>query len=135
MLYETFDQQATEYILLHELGHYQRNHTVRELLWVVGLVVLGTIILKRSKINLPKGVLGLVLGVIMGISLIQIGRGHEYEADWYALSKLDHPQAMVTATENLQKYATRAPRLIERLLYRRVPYEKRIEMAQEMGAR
>lgn len=136
-LYESFDQDELEYVVLHEAGHYKLGHMWKELLFGLVLMVLGSLVLYRYSRLIDTYVLAGVLGVVFALFLIQLGRVHEYQADAYTLQQISDPNGMIQAT---YKFRAAHPRpqdgsLIQRVFYRGVPYGERIGNAQEEIAR
>jgi len=131
-LYESFDKDEIEYVLMHEVGHYKLSHGVKETTVGVILLITGIFILRQS----PNLLLAIVLGVVFGIMVIRVGRIFEYQADAYALEKMSNPQGMITATEKFRnyygrKYTENKNKLISSLFYVGNPYDNRIKMAKE----
>lgn len=128
-LYETFDPDELEYVLLHEAGHYQLAHSVKELLYGLMLGVIGVFIL----IKYPNTIFALFLGLFFGIVMVQIGRYKEIQADRYSLKRMANPEGMIIATEKLKKAwhdkSSKNP-IVRLLFYRGNPYENRIKMAE-----
>lgn len=135
-LYEKFSPKELEYVLLHETGHYAMNHAVKEgvvffLLFAIGSVVVHKI---KAKKRVVFGIL--ILGLIFGIALIQLGRKNEYEADHYAANRISDPQGMILATQKFQnfygpKFTYGGNSFFIKLFYRSVPYSDRILIAKE----
>ena len=139
-LYNTFTSDELEYVLLHEAGHYNLAHSIKELLLGLTFCILGIYLLKQitnTKLSLSFAPM---LGLIFGIVLIQFGKINEVEADRYSVSRLSNPNGMVTATENFREYYdgsfTRTDnKVLQWMFYRANPYENRIQMAQEENAK
>lgn len=129
-LYSSFSHDQLEYVLLHEIGHYQLQHTIIELIVGSAFLISGIGVLKKH----PKMPLSIVLGILCGIAMIQVGRIYEVQADRFALAKIENPQGMIEATHAFKAYYDRYGRtptsLERRLLYRGNPYENRIKMAE-----
>lgn len=134
-LYESFNWDELEYVLMHEAGHYKLGHSVKELL--EGLVFFGIGIAILNKY--PNVFLAAILGLFFGILMIQIAKFKEVEADTYSLERVGNPKGMITATKkfkNAWKFQDPNNKLIRFLLYRGNPYENRIWMAnKEMNRR
>lgn len=132
-LYENFNQGELEYVLLHEVGHYVLAHGIQEAIVFFMLFIVGCLILR--KFSRKTVLLIILMNFIFGISLIQFGRLHEYQADHYVVSKIQNPEGMILATRKFQNfygvhftYSGSNPFI--RLFYRSVPYEDRIKIAE-----
>lgn len=130
VLYKKFSPSEIEYVILHEAGHYILAHPIKELLAGISLFICGVFLLRAA--GGPIGVaLSIVIGLVFGIFMIQLGRSNEIEADTFALTKISNPVGMISATKKFQKeYRNHTDRALVRLLfYRGNPYENRITMA------
>jgi hypothetical protein len=126
-LFRSFDEDETEYVLLHEMAHFLLHHVLTEL--ILGFVFLVAGIIATVTLGLPI-LLSFLLGLLFGVIMIRFGRLHEYEADAYALSRMTNPDGMITATEKFQAQSTTTRiKLIEELFYRGNPFINRIKMA------
>lgn len=130
-LYHAFSHDQLEYVLLHEIGHNQLQHTVVELILGSAFLMAGIKTLKKY----PALPLSVALGVLCGIAMIQVGRIYEVQADQYALVKIENPQGMMSASQAFKNYYDNhggTPTSISRLLFfRGNPYESRIRMAED----
>lgn len=129
-MYETFSQGELNYVVLHETGHYVYRHTVKELVIQLVIVIAAFFVFRHLGIGNKNLVVGssLVGGVIIGIIMVQLMRQFEWQADTFALQRLDDPQSMVEATKKLQT-AWGGPSdtsLTRKLFYRGIPYSERI---------
>lgn len=135
-MYESFSEDELSYIVLHETGHYVKGHSVKDVLIQLGLVVGAFLILRSVKLSPRWAISGAIMSaIILGVIVIQLARGFEWEADAFALEHLDDPQSMIRATKKLQK-AWDGPAddsLIRQLFYRGIPYSERIEHARGYG--
>jgi len=134
-LYESFSNSETEYVILHEAGHYQLKHILKE--WLLGLTLLavGLALIKKLK-NRTAIPVAAGLGLIFGVLMIQQGKIHELQADQYSLGRMDDPRGMIAATEKFShyygsKYSQNKHPMIQWLFYRSNPYAQRIIMAEE----
>jgi len=133
-LYETFNKDELEYVILHEAGHYQLWHAIKELTEGIVFFILGILILTK----IPNPILGAILGLVFGILMIQLAKLSELEADIYSLKRVGNPKGMITATEKFKKaWKAKDPKnpVIRFLFYRGNLYENRIKMAKEEIAR
>lgn len=127
-LYETFDKDELEYVILHEAGHYKLSHSVKELTEGIIFFAIGLFVLVRF----PSIILAAILGLVFGILMIQLAKISELEADNFSLKRMRNPKGMITATEKFYKvWKSQDPKipLIRYLFYRGNPYENRIKMA------
>lgn len=129
-LYETFDSDELEYVIMHEAGHYKLAHSIKELLEGLVFFGIGIVVLKKY----PNMFLAASLGLVFGILMIQFGKLNEIEADKYSLERVGNPNGMITATEKFREAWKRQDpnnSIIRFLFYRGNPYENRIRMASE----
>lgn len=133
-VYDNFNKDELEYVVLHEAGHYILHHSLKELL--IGLVFLAIGLFFLTNISsFQEGIfLSVILGMVFGIGMIQVGRMKELEADRYTLERISNPKGMITATHKFRdayKNKSSNNALIRYLFYRGNPYENRIKMANE----
>lgn len=128
-LYEDFNKDELEYVILHEAGHCKLNHSVKELVTGILFFVIGSLVLFK----LSNLLLSVLLGLFFGILMIQIAKLKEIEADNFSLKRVDNPKGMITATQKLFKAweskSSQNP-IIRFLFYRGNPYQNRIKMAE-----
>lgn len=128
-VYEQFNSDELEYVLLHEMGHFLLHHIIKEV--IVGLLFLtiGIFLVLSLKLSI---IASLFLGLVCGIGMVRLGRLHEYEADSYSLSHMTNPQGMITATTKFQnQYRKPHHKILEILFFRGNPYQNRIDMAKK----
>ncbi len=126
-LHQEFNEDETEYVLLHEMGHFLLHHNLKE-------VVVGIIILVAGATTISYYNIGLLastfLSFAFGILMIQVARQYEYQADSYALKRTGNPKGMITATQKFQQaYSPPRNKLLDILFYRGNPFANRIKMA------
>lgn len=133
-VYDNFNKDELEYVVLHEAGHYMLHHSLKELFFGLVFFIVGSFLLSNVS-GLPEGVLlGVIMGIFFGVSMIQIGRMKELEADRYTLERISDPEGMITATHKFSdayKNKSSNNKLVRLLFYRGNPYENRIKMANE----
>lgn len=134
-LYETFNPQEMEYVVLHEAGHYKLWHSVIEFTVGLLLLVIGFLILKNI-LFLSSVIIAVILGVVFGMVMIQIGRLHEYQTDGFTVKRISNPRGMIQATDKFRnfhgkKYSENKNKLLQFLFYRGNPYDSRIKMAEK----
>lgn len=131
-LYERFTPNEIEYVVLHETGHYVLIHTLVEAFSLLLLTVFGVLLLKE--LNGVNGVIiAALFGAVFGVIMVRITRLFEYQADNYAVARMDNPNGMITATEKFRfvyKNEKSKKKIIEELFYRGSPYKKRIQTAE-----
>ena len=132
-VYERFNKDEIEYVILHEIGHYILGHSVKLAVLQIIFIIIGLSVL----LSIPTQTIYLVLApffaVIFGIIYIQIARITEYEADNYALKKIKDPKGMITASKKFRAANTSVVvkhSLLGKLFSVGVPYSQRIKMAE-----
>ncbi len=133
-LYESFNWDELEYVLMHEAGHYKLRHSTKELLEGLVFFVVGIATLNKY----PNMFLAAILGLVFGILMIQIAKFKEVAADKYSLERVENPKGMIDATEKFRKaWRHQDPnnKLIRFLFFRGNSYENRIKMASEKNNR
>lgn len=129
-LFNNFNKNELEYVVLHEAGHYQLKHSIKELFYWLLLLILGIVAI--SFIHYYGLLLTGILVLSFAILLTQVGRSHEYQSDRYALKRITNPVGMITATEKFAaQYGNPRLNLVRILFYRGVPYQNRMEIAEK----
>src|SRR5260221_1372957 len=95
--YKNFTRDELEWLLLHEIGHYKLWHSIREAVQQLLFIVLGVFILTTITSSYMSNLLSIVLAIVFGIIGLQLAKQNEYEAERFALSRLDNPQGMITS--------------------------------------
>lgn len=131
-LYSTFSEDELQFVVLHEMGHYVQMHTAKETLLGIILVTLGILILKKQRQVKKTLLVSIILGAVFGLILLQYGKFNEYEADHYAITKMDDPQGAIDAAYRFKEAYSHPDRdsSIHMLFYRRIPYYERINTAE-----
>ena len=126
-LYQEFNEDETEYVLLHEMGHFLLYHNLKEIIIGVIIILAGATFIVYNNLGTFTSTL---LAVVFGVIMIQIARQYEYQADSYALNRMTNPTGMISATNKFQNhYVTPRNKIIEILFYRGNPFANRIKMA------
>lgn len=99
--YENFTKDELEWVLLHEAGHYVFWHNVKMIFLHLVFIIAGFLILMELNTYFNPLILALPLGVLSAVIYTQIARRFEYEANDFALSKMDNP----TGVENMYEKA------------------------------
>lgn len=134
-LLDTFTPDEMRYVLMHEVGHVERQHVFREVMLMIAIIsMVWSLFAKIHLWQKPRKtqlILACFAGVFLGVIMIQFERIHEYEADYFAIKHLENPQGMVTAAGKLKEAWGTPERqtLLRELFYRGVPYEARVSMA------
>lgn len=92
--YENFTKDELQWLLLHEAGHYVLWHNVKMIILHLIFIAIGFLILIELSLFINTTILSLILGVLAAIIYTQIARRFEYEANYYALSKMDNPKGI-----------------------------------------
>lgn len=134
-LYETFTPEAMEYVVLHEAGHYALWHGTIEFVAGIVLFGIGIYLLKKMTDTKKSLVLSLVIGLLFGILMVQIGKLHELQTDKFTIQRIGNPSGMIEATNKFRdyhgkKYSQNTNPVIQFLFYRANPYDNRIKMAE-----
>lgn len=89
---ENFDKDELEWLVLHEVGHYVLNHSIKEAVYQILLLVVGIYIISLLNIQLY---LSLLIAIPLAMLSVQIAKYHEYQAENFALIRMSNPQGMV----------------------------------------
>lgn len=132
-LYECFNKDELQFVVLHELGHYASQHSIKELVVSLTLLGAGFFILKRMKTLKAALVTSVCLGILFGLLALQCGKFNEYEADQYAMTRMDNPEGAVQAAYRFKEAYNQPDKetLMHILLFRRIPYYERINTARK----
>lgn len=139
-LYNNFSSDEIEYVILHEAGHYKLGHSVKELFLGLVLFVFGIVIFKRITKLVPSLLAGILLGLVFGVGMIQVGKQNELQSDNFSVTRMTNPDGMITATEKFRHYYGTSftqtdDRILQWMFYRGNPYDNRIKMAEEEKAK
>jgi Zn-dependent protease with chaperone function len=132
-LYEGFNADEVEYVILHETGHYLLGHSAKLAVLYLSFLSMGFVLMD----NLTISFLWIVIAIAIGLIQIQMSRILEYEADTFALKYMSNPQGMITATHKFQKAYARfdvirhdEDTFLGRLIYMGIPYNERVRNAE-----
>ncbi|MCX6730624.1 MAG: M56 family metallopeptidase [Candidatus Roizmanbacteria bacterium] len=132
-LYDSFDKDELEYVLLHESGHYMLAHSAKLAVLFISFLTIGFV--SVSNIELP--LIWIVIALIIGLIQIQMSRLCEYEADAFTLARMTNPKGMITATQKFAKAYKHfdvirhdEDTFLGRLIYMGIPYNERIRNAE-----
>jgi len=94
-LYESFNKDELEWVILHEVGHCVLWHNLQSFLIEMTILFFGIYIIKVGDVGLLKVV---PISIILSIICIQIIRWTtEYIADRYSINRVDNPKGVITA--------------------------------------
>lgn len=130
-LFDNFNKDEKEWVILHESAHYFMWHSLKFAVTQFTLLFIGLLIIQVFNQSLnyffPS-----VVGLILGLIYIRCAVFFEYEADNYAATHMDNPKGMITS--NIKMRAVNKGILnnpfFKKLFIIAVPYEERIKMAE-----
>lgn len=130
-LFNAFNNNEREWVLLHEAAHYFMWHSLKFALSQLIILIIGLLLIKKFIGNdwiLSVSFIGLLLGIIY----VQIAKIFEYQADTFAAENMDNPRGMITGNIKMRKANTGilANPIMKKLFIIAVPYEKRIKLAE-----
>ena len=97
--YENFSKDEMEWLLLHEAGHYALWHNAKMILHQLLFIAIGVWTL--SVFN--ELLVALLVAVSCAILHTQLVRRFEYEANYYALSKMDNSKGLKNMYEKAKQ--------------------------------
>lgn len=131
-LYENFNKDELEWVVLHEAGHCILWHNLQALLIQLLILGLGIYAMIYFKLNLISS---LLFSILMSLICIQIIRWLiEYRADKYSISKVENPKGVITAQLKFRENSHKNPfsnedSILRFLLVWNIYPETRIRMA------
>jgi len=100
-LYNSFNKDELEWVILHEAGHCVLWHNLQSFLIELATLAFGIYLINIININLffmP------ILAILLGIVCIQIIRlTTEYVADKYSINLVDNPKGVISAQDKFRK--------------------------------
>lgn len=107
--YENLSNDELQWLYLHEAGHYKLWHNLKMIFLQLGFLVSGYFILQT---NFYPLLLAALLGVIFAIIYTQIVRNFEYEANYFALKRMDNPKGLKNLYKKVEKrwYKNKIPK-------------------------
>ncbi len=96
-MYETFNRDELEWVILHEAGHYVLLHGIKLACIQITSLMIGIYILQITH----SVIVILSLALLFAFVYIQFGKYMEYQADKYSIAKVDNPNGVVTAQAKL----------------------------------
>jgi Zn-dependent protease with chaperone function len=127
-LYQLLNKDEFEWVALHESAHYLKWHNLRFALVQIIVLMIGIdslqIFSMLTRFITPYFIL-------LSIVYIQLVKHFEYQADLYAIKKMDNPKGLITAMTKMRKINKflNYNGFLYRLLVIQVPYDERIKMA------
>lgn len=101
-LYNNFNKDELEYVLLHEIGHYLYSHSLQNILGQTVLGLIGVYIINFFGLNIiPSSIFGIIFALIF----VEFAKWHERQVENFAVKKIANPNGMVTAAHKLKKRA------------------------------
>lgn len=129
-LYKLLNKDEFEWVVLHESAHYLMWHNLKFALIQISLLVIGiysTFLFPiLNQLNVPYFVL-------LALIYIQLVKRFEYQADLYAIAKMDNPKGLITANikmKRINKFLN-SSNFIYKTFVIQVPYNERIRMAED----
>jgi Zn-dependent protease with chaperone function len=95
--YENMTKDELQWVLLHEVGHWVLGHNIKMILVQAVFILIGFFILQY--IHVYQWLLAVFLGILLAAIHTQVARLFEYEANSYALSRMDHPKNLESILE------------------------------------
>lgn len=113
--YDNFSKDELQWVLLHEAGHYILWHNVKMIVLQLVFIVIGVFILS----NYDHLLLSFTLGILFFIINTQLSRNFEYEANNFALFKMDNPKGLANmydkAKERWRKKGKKGDTLFQKM--------------------
>lgn len=101
--YRNFSKDEFQWLLLHEAGHFLLLHNIKMIFLQLGFLALGFYILLQFNLYLEPLLLSILLAILFSILYVQATRRFEYEANYFALSKMDNPKGLKNMYEKARK--------------------------------
>lgn len=134
-LYNSFNKDELEWVILHEAGHCILWHNLEAFIIELVALLLGIYLIKITEMNI---LLVILLSILLSLVCIQIIRWLiEYAADKYSINRVDDPRGVITAQEKFRKNYYKNPfsddkSILRFLLYWNITRSQRIKMAQAL---
>jgi hypothetical protein len=97
--YKSFSKDEMQWLLLHEAGHYALWHNLQLMVMQLSFIAIGVLLL--NQFNSPF--LALILGILFAALSTRLARNFEYEANYYAISKMDNPKGLKNMYKKAQE--------------------------------
>lgn len=128
-LYKLLNKDEFEWVALHESAHYLLFHNLRFALIQITILFIGV----NSVLSFPMVVRYIIpYFVLLALIYIQLVKRFEYQADLYAVKKIDNPKGLITANIKMKKINKflNSSNFIYKLLVIQIPYNERIKLAE-----
>jgi Zn-dependent protease with chaperone function len=99
-IYESFNKDELEWVLLHEAAHCIMWHVLKCAVVQAVMLFTGIFIIYRLQVSiwtLP------FFSLFTSVLAIQCMKYFEYEADKYSIERVDNPQGVITAQTKFEK--------------------------------
>lgn len=100
--YENMARDELQWVILHEAGHWVLGHNIKMALLQAVFVLVGLFILQNNTYISPL-ILAPMLGVLLAIIHTQIARLFEYQANGFALARMDNPKGLENILERAKE--------------------------------
>lgn len=130
-LFNSFNKDEKEWVVLHESAHYLMWHMLKFAFSQIAILLLGFIIINQLSRDINLFLI-ILIGLLLGIFYIQIAKIFEYQADLYAATHMDNPKGMITGNIKMRKEnnGILQNEILKKLFIIAVPYEARIKIAE-----
>lgn len=126
-LYERFNPQELEWVVLHEAGHCVGWHILKALLLQISFLFLGIFIIYYY---LSFFLTAFILAITFSSIFIYLARILEREAEAFAVRRVSNPREMIKAAQKIYTYHSSDSLIyLKRLLGWKVPLQVRIDIA------
>ncbi|MDO8609660.1 MAG: M48 family metalloprotease, partial [bacterium] len=128
-LYKLLNKDEFEWVALHESAHYLMRHNLRFALIQITILFFGV----NSVMSFPMVARYIIpYFVLLALIYIQLVKWFEYQADLYAVKKMDNPKGLITANIKMKKINRflNSSNFIYKLLVIQIPYNERIKLAE-----
>lgn len=97
-LYEGFNKDELEWVILHEAGHQVKMHFIKAgLVELIGVILGAFLASKVSLIFIP------LLALLLAVLSIRVFKYFEYEADSFSIDRVDNPNGVISAQSKFRK--------------------------------
>jgi len=131
-LYQAFNKDEMDWVILHESGHYLMWHNYK--LAFTQLTVFLAGILLYVYIKHMQIFFLFVFGMLLPIFYFQLAKIFEYQADYYAVAHMNNPKGMITGNIKMKEVNSKKLEtnpIFKKLFVIAVSYEERIKMAKK----
>lgn len=129
-LYKLLNKKEFEWVALHESGHYLMWHNLKMAVTEILVGLIGAVFLFSFSLGV---VMQIFLAILLAIIYIQLAKIFEYQADYFAITNMEDPRAVISGNLKMKKVnlTLDGNKLFQWIWVIQVPYEKRIEMAKK----